>query len=130
MTLLEQIQKTFTPEQIAEGNFHTIVAGINVGYTVPKPTTIGAGAILDTLGLAAGNAFLDVIDNAPEYRHVKKIIDRGEFDMSKPLSQAGVQAMVGAGVLTQPQADALKALGTTPATVTWEQCREAIQTGV
>lgn len=94
-----------------------IAAALSVGRTKLVTTAIGEGAILATLGLEAGNAFLDVIDAHPDFRHVKKIIARGEFDMSSPVSQAGVQGMVPA-VLTQEQADALKALAVVPDPVT------------
>ena len=87
-----------------------------------QTTNIGEGTILATLGLTAGNAFLDVIDAHPDFRHVKKIVARGEFDMSAAVSQAGVQGMVPA-VLTQAQADALKALAQVP-------CSRAEELGV
>lgn len=126
MTLLEEIRQKCTPEEIASGNFHIIAGKVNVNRTVPKKTSIGEGTILEVLGITAGNAFLDVIDTVPDYRHVKKIIARGDFDMSTAISQAGVQALVPA-VLTQEQADALMNLGKEPSTVSWEQCRAAVQ---
>ena len=126
MSLLEEIQASCTAEEIAAGDFHVLATKVSVGRTVPKKTSIGEGTILEILGITAGNAFLDVIDNVPDYRHVKKIVARGDFDMSTGVSQAGVQALVPA-ILTQEQADALKNLGKEAAPVTWEACRAAVQ---
>lgn len=114
MTLLEEIKAKCSPELLASGDHQAIADAVNVGRVKPAPTRIGEGKILEVLGLAAGNAFLDVIDNGPDFRHVKKIVARGDFDMSTPVSQAGVDAMVPVGVLTQEHADLLKALGTAP----------------
>lgn len=69
---------------------------------------------------------MDVINTVPDFRHVKKIIARGDFDMSTAVSQEGVQAMVPA-VLTQEQADALKALGTVPAPVSVQEVIDALK---
>lgn len=113
MTLLEEIKAKCLPELLASGDHQAIADAVNVGRVKPAPTHIGEGKILEVLGLAAGNAFLDVIDNVPDFRHVKKIVARGDFDMSTAVSQAGVQGMVPA-VLSQEQADLLKVLGMTP----------------
>lgn len=113
MTLLEEIKAKCSPELLASRDHSAIAEAVNVGRVKPAPTRIGEGKILEVLGLAAGNAFLDVIDAAPDFRHVKKIVARGDFDMSTAVSQAGVQAMVPA-VLKQEHADLLKALGTAP----------------
>ena len=124
MITLAEIQAT----GLSYDDYHAIAAAVNVGRTKLVKTSIGEGTILATLGMAAGNAFLDVIDSVPDYRHVKKIIARGEFDMSLEVSQMGVQAMV-PSVLTQAEADALKALAQEPDPVTWEQCREVVERG-
>lgn len=114
MTLLDEIKAKCSTELLASGDHQAIADAVNVGRVKPQPTRIGEGKILEVLGLAAGNAFLDVIDNVPDFRHVKKIVARGDFDMSTAVSQAGVDGMVPVGVLTQEQADLLKALGMTP----------------
>lgn len=117
MTLLEEIKAKCSPELLASRNHQAIAGAVNVGRVKPQPTSIGEGKILEVLGLDAGNAFLDVIDGAPDFRHVKKVVARGDFDMSTAVSHAGVQAMVPA-VLTQVHADMLKALGTAPDPIT------------
>ncbi len=115
-TLLEEIQAACTAEEIASKEHGLIAAKVSVGRKRPQKTAIGEGTILAVLGTDAGNAFLDVIDTVPDFRHVKKIVARGDFDVSTLASQAGIQAMVPT-VLTQEQADALKALGVAPAPV-------------
>ena len=67
-----------------------------------------------------------MINSVADFRHIKKIISRGAFDLGEPMAQNAVQAMVGAGVLTQPQADALKALGLTPNPVTVREVNMAL----
>ncbi len=126
MTLLEEIQAICTPEEIVSAEHGLIAEKVSNGRMRPRATRIGAGTILDVLGQAVGNAFLDVIDTVPDYRHVKKILDRGDFDMSTPSSQAGVQAMVPAA-LNQQQADVLKALGLAPAPVSVQEVIDALK---
>jgi hypothetical protein len=126
MSLLDEITAVCTPEEIASAEHGMIAERVSVGRTRPSTTHIGEGKLLEVLGLAAGNAFLDVINTVPDYRHVKKIIARGDFDMSTSVSQDGVQAMVPA-VLTQVQADALKALGLTSAPVSVQEVIEALK---
>lgn len=113
MTLLEEIKAKCSPELLASRDHQAIADAVNVGRVKPQPTRIGEGKILEVLGLAAGNAFLDVVDGAPDFRHVKKIVARGDFDMSTAVSQAGVQAMVPT-YLTQASADLMMALGAAP----------------
>lgn len=125
MTLLEEIQAACTPEEIASAEHGLIADKVSVGRTRAQRTNIGEGTILDVLGLTTGNSFLDVINSVPDFRHVKKIIGRGDFDMSTATSVAGVQALV-PGVLTQPEADALIALGRVPAPVSVQEVITAL----
>lgn len=120
MTLLEEIQAACTPEEIASREHGLIAAKTSIGRKRPQKTSIGEGTILATLGIDVGNVFLDVIDSVPSYRHVKKIITRGDFDVSTSVSQAGIQALV-PSVLSQEQADALKALGLVDAPVSVQE---------
>ena len=127
MSLYTQIQ-ALDPALVASGDYQAIADALNSGRTKPQSTAIGKGTIIGVLGMAAGNAFLDVIDNEPNYRHVKDIIRDGAFDVSLPVSQGGIDAMVPA-VLTQEQADSLKALGTVPDTVTAAQVASVMTGG-
>ena len=127
MSLYTQIQ-ALDPALVASGDYQAIADALNSGRTKPQSTAIGKGTIIGVLGMAAGNAFLDVIDNEPNYRHIKDIIKNESFDVSLPVSQGGIDAMVPA-VLTQEQADALKALGTVPDTVTAAQVASVMTGG-
>ena len=125
MSLLAEITLKCTPELIASRDHQAIAEAVSVGRTRPQTTAIGKGTIIGVLGMTAGNAFLDVIDGHPDYRHVKDIIRAGVFDVSLHVSQYGIDAMVPA-VLTQAEADALKALGRAPDPVSAQQVSDAL----
>ena len=110
MTLLEEIHTKCSAELIAARDYETIAAAVNVGRTRPSTQEIGNGVVLEILGLEAGNAFLDVINNAPDFRHVKPLLEQGRLRIASPLVQAALGSMVPA-VLTAAQANALQALG-------------------
>ena len=130
MSLLAEIQAKCTPAQIADrgvvGGLSTIAAVVSAGRTRPSGTLIGKGAVLATIGLAAGNAFLDVIDSAADFRHVKGLLDASNLVVSSPLVVGAIQAFV-PQVLTQAQADALLALTVTPDPVSERDCSVAMQ---
>ena len=61
------------------------------------------------LGLAAANPVLDALYAAPDYRHVKPLLDQGRLRLDT-VAQAGMlQPLVTGGMLTQAQLDALVA---------------------
>lgn len=116
MTLLEEIQAKCTLTLIASRDHQAIADAVNVGRTRLRKTELGQGGIVAAIGdVDAANAFLDIVTNrandpASKFRHIASVINRGEFDMGEQMAQISVQAMVPA-VLTQEQADKLKALG-------------------
>ena len=116
-TLLQEILAGVSVETLATRDPSSIAAEISQGRTRPKSTELGDGTIIDAIGdLTAANAFLDVVKSTSPtnpYRHIKDVIARGVFDISKPMAIAGVNAMVG-GPLTREQADALISLGQEP----------------
>ena len=130
MTLLDEIQAKCTPAQIAargvDGGLADIVATVNAGRTKPSGLLIGKGAVLATIGLAAGNAFLDVIDTAPDFRHVRGLLDASNLTVSSPLVMGAIQSFV-PNVLTQTQANALLALAVIPNPATDYDCSVAMQ---
>ena len=111
MTLLEEIQAKCDAALIASRDFDAIAAVVNIGRTKPNTREIGNGTILEVLGLATGNALLDVINTVPDFRHVKPLVEQGRLTVGSALVQATVQSLVPQGVLTQAEADALCALG-------------------
>lgn len=126
MTLLTELQSKCSAGLISARDYAAIAATVNVGRTKPSGREIGSGTILETIGLAAGNAFLDVIDTAPDFRHVKKLVQDGRLIISSELVMVTIQGMVDAKVLTQPQADALLALAVLPDPVSASQVASAL----
>jgi hypothetical protein len=129
MTLYQEIQSKCTAELIASKDHRAIAAQVSAGRTKSNLREIGNGTIMEVLGLAAGNAFLDVINTAPDFRHVKPLIEQGRLVVGSSLVQATVQGMVTLGILTQPQADSLCALGFDAAPVDLVQVAQALELG-
>jgi hypothetical protein len=77
------------------------------------PTEVGNGTILEVLGLATGNALLDVMYGNSDFRHVKPLLEQGRLRLDSPLTRAALDSLVGF-VLTEAQAEALKAKATQP----------------
>ena len=103
-----------------------IAAALSVGRTRWKHTEIGVGTIIEVLGLAAANPVLDALYAAPDYRHVKPLLDQGRLRLDV-VAQAGVlQPLVTSELLTQAQLDALIARAKEPAPVAEYDVRVAI----
>lgn len=98
---------------------------MSVGRTRANTREIGNGTILEVLGLDTGNVVLDLINADPIYRHVKPLIDQGRLLIGSPLAQLTVQSLAPA-ILTQPQADALCALGLEAFPYTAQELAEAL----
>jgi hypothetical protein len=114
---------------VAAKDCATIAAIMSVGRNRRNSREIGNGTILETLGIAAGNAFLDVLLSSATdspYRHVKPLIEQGRLLIGSVLVQATVQSMVAQSVLTQAQADALCALGLELAPLSAQDVAEAL----
>ena len=103
-----------------------IAAALSVGRTRYVETNIGAGTIIEVLGLAAANPVLDALYASPDYRHVKSLLDQGRLRLDV-VAQAGMlQPLVTGGLLTQAQFDALIARAKEPAPVDEYAVRVAI----
>jgi len=92
-----------------------IADALSVGRTKLQTTEVGNGTVLATVGLTIGNALLDVLYTAPDFRYVKPLLEQGRLDISSPLARGALDSLVGvvAG-FEQAHADALKALAETP----------------
>ena len=110
MTLLEEIQTKCDAKLIASRDYEAIAAAISVGRVRPNAQEIGNGLVLEVLGLAAGNAFLDMINSVADFRHVRPLLEQGRLRIGSPLVKATLTGMV-PSVLTAAQAKALLALG-------------------
>jgi hypothetical protein len=103
-----------------------IAAAMSVGRTRPSDAEIGVGMILATVGLASGNALLDALYSAPDFRHVRPLLEQGRLQVSSPLVAGALAQLVSAAVITQGEADALIALGQEPDPVSEMDVRRAI----
>ena len=103
-----------------------IASTLSVGRVKLVKTEIGKGRILETLGLEVGNNVLDAIDTIPDYRHVKHLVANGWLDIGSALARYAVDAMVPA-LLTQEQADSLKALAEVPDPVSASDITRALE---
>lgn len=115
-TLLDEIRAKCPPDLIKAREHVAIAALVSEGRTEPSGAQVGKGTILETLGLNAGNAFLDVIDSQLDFRHVRHLVENGWLVASSPLVIGVIESLVGT-VLTRANADKLLALGVRPAPV-------------
>ena len=84
-----------------------IAVALSVGRTRWKHTDIGVGTIIEVLGIAAANPVLDALYAAPDYRHVKPLLDQGRLRLDVVAQGGMLQPLVTGGLLTQAQLDAL-----------------------
>ena len=103
-----------------------IAAALSVGRTKLVPTEIGNGTILEAIGLTAGNALLDVLNTAPDFRYVKPLLEQGRLRVDSALVRATLDMLV-PSVLTQVQADALKNLAVKPDLVSAQDVARALE---
>lgn len=103
-----------------------IAFALSQGRTRIVRTEIGKGAIIEAIGLEAGNRLLDVIDTAPAYRHVKQLLENGWFNVGSALARASLDTLVPT-VLTQREADTLKALAVVPDPITAQDVARALE---
>jgi hypothetical protein len=106
-------------------NVEALAAALSAGRTKLTPTEVGAGTVLEVLGMTTGNALLDVIDTVADFRHVRPLVQQGRLRLDSPLVIGTMQSLVGT-VLTQAQADALKARATVPDPVDLESVKRAL----
>lgn len=121
MTLLDEIRAKCPPELIAAREHGQIAAIVSAGRTRPSTREIGNGTILEVLGLAAGNALLDVINNAPDFRHVKPLVEQGRLIVGSSLVGMALAGIVEQGAIKQADADKLLAIATEPAPVSVQE---------
>ena len=103
-----------------------IADALSVGRTRWKHTEIGVGTIIEVLGFATANPVLDALYAAPDYRHIKPLLDQGRLRLDV-VAQAGMlQPLVTGELLTQTQLDVLVARAKEPAPVDEYDVRMAI----
>ena len=113
MNLRAEILAACSPELLAQRDTQAIAEAVSLGRVKRVPTEIGNGTILQTIGLTTGNALLDVLNQAAEFRHVKPLLEQGRLRVDSDLVRSTLDSLVPA-VLTAAQAQALKALAEQP----------------
>jgi hypothetical protein len=104
---------------------------LSAGRTKFVYAPAGKGDIIALTGFEVGNAFCDVIDNDPTFRHVKHLLEAGRMDVSLPLTRMMIQSMVGVQLaegifFTQEHANALYSLSIQADPVNEYEVRRAI----
>lgn len=127
MTLLQEIANKCSTELIASREHGEIARIVSIGRTKPSAREIGNGTILEVLGLSAGNALLDVIQAAPDFRHVKPLVEQGRLIVGSPLVAMALAGIVAQGVISQADADKLLAISTEPDPVSVQQVIAAME---
>jgi len=99
---------------------------LSAGRTCGNDREVGYGTIIETIGVAAGNQLIDFIQAQPDMRHVRPLLEQGRLRIGSQLVQQSLQSFVGAGAVTQANADALCALGLQSDPLTAQQVGEAL----
>lgn len=94
--------------------------------TYKVPFEIGAGGIIATLGLERGNALLDAIQSTPGFRHVWPMIEQGRLDLSSPLVELSLDALVQSEVISSSEMQQLLSLCLRPIEVSEDDVKRAI----
>jgi hypothetical protein len=123
MITLADIQATGLPLD----DHGAIAEALSVGRTKRVTTEIGNGKILETIGLAAGNALLDAIHNIPDFKYVVPLLEQGRLDISSDVSRAALDMLALGGACSQDDADKLKALAVVPDPVTSQEVTKALE---
>lgn len=125
MDLLDEIRARVSPQVRASHDSEAIAAAVSIGRVRPTSREIGNGLVLETLGIEAGNAVIDLAHNTEALRHVRPLLEQGRLVVSSNLVATWLNGLVAGGVLDEDQAAALTALGYEPAPVTDLEVREA-----
>jgi len=104
-----------------------IAAALSVGRKKHVLTEIGNGLVLATIGKDRGNALLDVFYTNPEFRYVKPLLEQGRLDIRDQTARAALDNCAAAGVITQAEADAIKALDEVDDVVTAQDVARALE---
>jgi len=103
-----------------------IAVELSTRDTHKVPFEIGIGLILNTIGLDAGNALLDAIKATASFRHVYPLLEQGRLDLSSPLVEVALDALVQAEVISNSDMQILLSLCTKPTEVSESDVKRAI----
>lgn len=133
-TALEAVAgRTLTQAEIAaidpllpDRNDVGIAVILSVGRVTTSYTEVGNGLILATIGLTSGNALLDYLATDATSRHVRPLLEQGRLDVSSALVRGALDSFATGGVITQAEANALKALAETPNPIHYNAVSDAL----
>ena len=108
MITLEQI-KELPPELLALQNTQAIADALPDEVTLVS-TEIGKGKIIETIGMDAANAILDIIDTEQPFRHVKQLLANGWLDVNSAVLREQLDQMAVAGAISVENVAKIKAL--------------------
>jgi len=126
VSLKDEILAAFPGLTPSERDDGVIAEQLSIGRKKLETVEVGNGLILATIGMTSGNSLLDVINSAPDFRHVKPLLEQGRLTVNSPLVRAAIDNLVGV-CITQGEADAIKALAETPDPVTPQQVSKALE---
>lgn len=117
---------------VAVGNHEAVAQALSVGRTKLGMYEAGKGDVLTVLGLTVGNALLDVIDAAEEFRHAKHLLANGRLRLDMPLTIDTLASLVGRQIgvgvtFEQAHADAILSLARVPDPITHEAVTAAVR---
>ena len=111
---------------LPDRNDVAIASILSVGRVSLRPFEIGNGLVLATIGLASGNALLDTLSSGADFRHVKPLLEQGRLDISSAVARGALDGFAQAGVITQAEANAIKALAETPNPIHYNTVSDAL----
>ena len=104
----------------------TLADLLSVDRTKANALEIGYGTILEVLGIGEGNRLIDYIKSNDDLRYVVPLLDQGRLRIGSGVVQAALQSFVGAGAITQVNADRMCAIGLEPDPPTPQEIAEAL----
>lgn len=128
MTLIKEIRDKCSAALLARRDTEAIAAKVNEGRKrIQQPTLIGDGDVTQAIGRPAGPMLADWLEQAAntplpesptlaqqaaraEMRQAWRKLSTGNLDIGMDTVRDGIDEMVGLALLTQEQADAIKAL--------------------
>ena len=136
MNLYQEILAKCTAEEIAARNFHVIAAKVNVNRYASRSLMISERGIMDKYpgGPIAADLVLNKLEtfgnsgvpgSGPVKRAMKFLAQPDGIDIGSLSTQAQLDALAAAGVITVEECENLKSLSRVPDLVTWDQCQQA-----
>lgn len=126
MTLLDEIKARVPAEVRDTRDAQAIADVLNAGRVRREPREVGNGLILEALGMTEGNALLDVLSTAPDFRHVWPLVVSGRLDITTAEVAAALAGLEATGVVSAAGVEKLLALADVPCPLSEFEVRCAI----